>query len=356
MAKRQSRMTQLDGVPSQLRASVFFEHTSSSPKVEIKDGSAMATLDSILDASAAAPVGAFTDHAFAGKLGSEVYGAEKKKKKKKRPAPVSIPRAAEDEAQPSPPMPSPGTRKLIKRNPSSELLNPASADTRKRGSFLSLFGRGRADEDEGRSPTGTNEMSSVRDGQEPVSPNMLAPDEDEELDEDEDDEEDGEEDSEEEDEEEDEDLQYQGQPTTLLAELQLRKQQQKMRTRPINQAYPNGLHTTLLELDAVHEVERRARKGKRVNLAWEDPAMVPDPADEDDDDVPLAMLSVAKATGQNRATMDVSAFMAEVNRPPRSHGASRAGRKRASEPKTGPSAGQAAWACAGISGVTCTSA
>ena len=324
--KRKSRRPELSNVPSQLRASAFFDQPGASPHVQIKDGSAMATLDSILDASAAAPVGAFTDHLYAGKLGSEVYGAEKKKKKKKRPADLVVPITPEEEAVPSPPLPSPGPRKLIKRNPSRELLNPASAivDDKKRGSFLSLFGRARPT-DEGESRTALGQQGE----HEPYSPNELAPGEDEEVDEFEEDEHDHDEEDEEEDEEEEEseeesgeeegeeegDDGYQGAPTTLLAELQLRKQQQKLRTRPINQAYPNGLHTTLLELDAVHEVQRKARNNKRVNLAWEDPAAAYRPEVDDDEDVPLAMLSLAKATGQNQATMDVSAFMAEVNRP-----------------------------------------
>ncbi len=125
---------------------------------------------------------------------------------------------------------------------------------------------------------------------------VLTPDEDEASDED--------------NEEEGDDL-YDGPPTTLLAEIQLRKQQQKLRTRPVLQAFPDGLHTTLLELDAVAEVERKTRKGKRVNLAWEDPAMKPETDDEDDEDIPLGVLYAAKVAGNN----DISAVAAEMNRP-----------------------------------------
>ena len=69
------RLTQdIQHLPPQLRASAFFELQGPSQIVELKEQSAVATLDSILDASAHAPVSAFTDHAFAGALGAEVYG------------------------------------------------------------------------------------------------------------------------------------------------------------------------------------------------------------------------------------------------------------------------------------------
>ena len=71
------RLTQdLSHMPAQLRANAYFELPASNQTVELKEQSAVATLDSILDASAYAPVTAFTDHAFAGHLGAEVYGRE----------------------------------------------------------------------------------------------------------------------------------------------------------------------------------------------------------------------------------------------------------------------------------------
>ena len=79
---RMSGMPDLDHIPSHLRASAFFDLPSTkTPEVETKNGSAMKALDSILDAAARAPVGAFTDHAFAGKLGAEVYGRKKRNEK-----------------------------------------------------------------------------------------------------------------------------------------------------------------------------------------------------------------------------------------------------------------------------------
>lgn len=289
---RKSRIPALDGLPPQLRASAFFDMPSAAPKIELKDGSATATLDSILDASASAPVSAFTDHVFAGKLGSEVYGPEKKKKPKK-----TAPAPAPEEKSPAKP------KKLVKRNSSANLLEPPTQGHKKRASHFSLFGGKRNAEDESDSDEEQvgGGRESVNDNHrrhdEPASPNQLAPDSDEESEES----------------EEGEEV-YQGPPTTLLAELQIRKQRNKMRTRPITHAYPNGMHSTLLELDAVREVERKARAGKRVNLAWEDPNANPDVDEEEDEDVPLGMLCVQADKGK-RATMDISAIMSEVNRP-----------------------------------------
>jgi hypothetical protein len=82
------------------------------------------------------------------------------------------------------------------------------------------------------------------------------------------------------------------QPSTLLAELQVRKAQQKSRSRTAATAFPNGMHSTLLQLDAVEEVSRKNRKAKRIELAWEDPLVRSQDAakEADDDDVPLGML------------------------------------------------------------------
>ncbi|KAK3683292.1 hypothetical protein B0T22DRAFT_385624 [Podospora appendiculata] len=320
--KRKSRAT-MSELPAQLRASAFFDLPSTTPNVELKGGSAMATLDSILDASATAPVSAFIDHAFAGKLGSEVYGRERKKKTKK-PAPRPEGLDGQD-GEALREFGLPADKTIVKKS-SSSLLDPIQVP-KKRASYMSLLGGRRAkddddDFDEGRttlgrvgarrSSTSSHEDASPRADQGPFSPNQLEPDSDESPDDEEDDE------------ERDEDnLGYHGPPTTLLAELQLRKQQNKLRTRATMDAYPHGMHSTLLQLDAVAELERKARKGKRVNLAWEDPKTNPDHLDEvDDEDVPLGMLFVAKAAGAanggngaNRSTMDFNAVMSEMNRP-----------------------------------------
>lgn len=293
-SKSHSTIGGQDALPPQLRATAFFELPSAMPKIEVRGGSAMATLDSILDASATAPVSAFTDHAFAGKLGSEVYGRQKKKKPKK---------SAVDR----------NTVAMSKSTP--DLLQPPPGP-KKRASHLSLFGGRRKrsedmDAEEGRTTLGMvgredgiqHASNSVHDGadRDRLSPNELAPDADEESDE--------------ESEEDEGNGEYQGPPTTLLAELQLRKQQNKQRTRPMTSTYHNGMHSTLLELDTVAEVHRKARLGKRVNLAWEDPGLNPDTENQDDDDVPLGMLYIPKVNSTNRSTMDISAVMSEAHRP-----------------------------------------
>lgn len=303
---RKSRMANMGDVAPQLRASVFFDLPSESPRIEVKDGSATATLDSILDASAGAPVSAFTDHTFAGKLGAEVYGREKKPKKKARET-------------------------TIAEHRNSALNALTVKEPKKRASFLSLMPGARhhndaSDEDEedneGRKTVlgvpgegGVRRVSSdgasARHSQLSASPNQPAPHGDRNSDNEEDDDDDD---------DADED-QYEGPPTTLLAELQIRKQQQKLRTRPVHKVFPNGLHSTLLDLDTVAEVERKARKGKKVNLAWEDPSAAQQDAMEDeyDEDVPLGMLYAAKAAaaanGGNISNMDISAVMGEIHRP-----------------------------------------
>ncbi|KAK4155277.1 hypothetical protein C8A00DRAFT_31897 [Chaetomidium leptoderma] len=318
---RTSRAMAVDGIPPQLRASAFFDLPPEVPRMAVKDGSAMHTLDSLLDASAAAPVSAFTDHVFAGKLGAEVYGAEKKRKKKAAAAATAAPvvAAAEEKAKRKTLVKrnsngnliepgaaeKPKRKTLVKRNSSANLLDPHTE--KKRASRFSLFGPKPADDksdddDDNRERLGSARRSMDEDDRSrgSASPDQLAPDADEESEE-----------------ESDEEVPvYQGAPTTLLAELQLRKQQNKLRTRPVQHIYPDGMRSTLLELDAVAEVERKARHGKRIALAWEDPAAVQHQEEDEDDDVPLGMLYVAKAAGTaNRSTMDISAIMSEVHRP-----------------------------------------
>ena len=252
----QSRMSiNRKPVPPELRASAYFDLPSQLPRVEIKDGSAKATLDSILDASARAPVNAFTDHLYAGKLGSEVYGREKKRKGASH-----------------------------SQNPSTNSLGHKS-----RISFFSLGKHGEKSSEVVNSDH-PDTMSSDRSPADPESQNL--PDSVSEK-------------SSNASESEDDD-EYSGPPTTLLAEIQLRKQQQKQRTRKLNGV--NGLHATLLELDAVAEQEQKSRKGRRVNLAWEEAESGNESQEED---VPLGILYTAKTM----QTRDINAAVAEINRP-----------------------------------------
>ncbi|KAL8420533.1 hypothetical protein RB594_003354 [Gaeumannomyces avenae] len=297
--KRKSKMSMMPAdLPPQLRASAFFDLPSANATpIELKDGSAMSTLDSILDASAKAPVSAFTDHTFAGKLGSEVYGAEKKKKKKTKKAANnasgSIKAPDSDKA---------GSMSTVREDNKTRasilgLVGVGKRHSNDSGERSGLPGSGGKDSDP---PTGSRRDDPAALDGGLLSPNsMMAPDDDEKASSDE-----------EEDEEDEGEELYQGPPTTLLAELQIRKQRAKMRTQLPAQAYSHGMHTTLLELDAVAEVERKNRKGKRVNLAWEDPALAQDDEDEDED-VPLAFLQAVRAN----PNADISVAVAEVHRP-----------------------------------------
>ncbi|KAI1452913.1 hypothetical protein F4805DRAFT_402694 [Annulohypoxylon moriforme] len=275
--KRKSKVPNLDGLPPQLRASAFFDLPSELPTIQLKDGSAMATLDSILDASAKAPVSAFTDHAFAGSLGSEVYGTDKKRKSHLKRA------SATDLLEPKK-----RSSFLHLRKPSA-LSKHSESQEERRNTIAGGMGMDETTKHGGEQDGAKQRVSGSIEGE--TRPKVA-----------------GEEEEEEEEESEEEPL-YNGPPTTLLAELQIRKQQQKLRTRPVATAYPNGMHSTLLEMDTVAQIERNARKGKKVNLAWEDPSMGP-ADDSDDEDTPLGLLVAAKGQGN-----DMVAAIAEINRP-----------------------------------------
>lgn len=225
-------------LPPQLRASAFFDQPSQTADVKLKHGSAVLTLDSILDAAAHAPVSAFTDHPIVGQLGQEVYGASPKKETK--------------------------------------------PDAKKRRSTLSNILTRRSSQNLNETLAG----DGVDQDQEGIADRSLMPGEDEAAD-------DGEQVDREEDDGEAEADQHQlgflGAPTTLLAELQMRKAQQKLRNRTAANAFPNGMHSTLLELDVVAQLQQKARKQKHVALAWEDQEAI-ERENNDDEDVPLGVL------------------------------------------------------------------
>lgn len=277
-------------LPPQLRASVFFDYPASRQDVKVKGESAVATLDSILDASASAPVSAFTDHPIVGQIGAEVYGK----------SPFEV-RASSKTVEPTDIR---KNSKLVKkRNSASDLLQ----DPKKRNSSsLSLRNQ------MGRRKSGgrfvSNPIHIDEAGAATLQPEetQLSHYESEHM---------------------DDDLadrvgafndtqegsigrgemgdiagfeQYDRQPTTLLAELQLRKQQQKQRNRTAATAFPDGMRSTLLQLDAVAHVQRQSRKQKHVTLAWEDPAVEhPGIENHDDEDVPLGMLFPQGKLGLN---------------------------------------------------------
>lgn len=282
---RQSRLN-LSDLPPQLRASAFFDLPSETPKIVMKNGSAMDTLDSILDAAAAAPVNAFTDHAFAGHLGSEVYGLEKKKRPKSQIALVEPP--VEEK------------RNRLSKSPAAL----AVPDNEKRKSVWSLLpGRGKSksavnlldvQEEEARSRLSGSGRGDSDTSSDVDERSALAPDDEDRVS------------------ISDEEQLYNGPPTTLLAELQMRKQQHKNRTKnPMLQG--NGLHSTLLELDAVAQVEAKQRKNKKINLAWA--AEGAEEESDGDEDIPLGLLAVKKQLGPDATEQDLVMATRELHRP-----------------------------------------
>ena len=87
----------------------------------------------------------------------------------------------------------------------------------------------------------------------------------------------------------------------------MRKAQQKLRNRTAATAFPNGMHSTLLQLDAVDQLQKQKRKQQHTRLAWEDPnANHPGAENEDDEDVPLGMLFAGRqiSTAEKARRMD----------------------------------------------------
>jgi hypothetical protein len=276
----------LSNLPSQLRATAFFDHPGVGQEVDIKGASAVDTLDSILDASAHAPVSAFTDHPFAGHLGGEVYGTEKghrksatlERKKKRRSSITKLLRTSTGLNLENK-MPRPGSAAGVSTMPQNKLVKR----------------RSRVDMNEGEAALASGEEMPLRTSGEfhDAAEEAIKPEEDE-LEEAEEEEGEGDED-----EEEEQDLPaYSGPPTTLLAELQMRKAQQRLRNRTAATNFPKGMHSTLLELDAVAQFQQKSRNKKHITLAWEDQE-VADQENFDDDDVPLGLLVAGQKAQQN---------------------------------------------------------
>ncbi|MCJ1249196.1 hypothetical protein MMC30_006419 [Trapelia coarctata] len=239
-------------LPPQLRADLYFEHKPIQQTVEMKGDSAVATLDSILDASAHAPVSAFVDHPIAGQVGAEVYGRSPQRntnalpllnpESRKRRSSLNILR---------------NRQSILDDRPQSPLVDPRSVSQQRDWS---------AQWAEGHTPANDYEAIDMNEIQAEAR--------------------EGEENQDEAGEGGEENDLYTAAPTTLLAELQIRKQQQQQRGRTAATAFPNGMHSTLLELDTVAQVQKQSRKQKHVTLAWEDAG----PQNADDEDVPLGML------------------------------------------------------------------
>ncbi|GIK03200.1 hypothetical protein Aspvir_007269 [Aspergillus viridinutans] len=239
-------------LPPQLRASVFFDTPAAPLEIEVKQASAVETLESILDASAHAPVTAFTEHPFAGNLGSDVYRSAKPKSSHPNLSEQKKKRASR-------------TNLISEYHVSNPDLRAASIASHP------LHKQAEAD-------------ASVR--HEDAAPHV----DDDAYDENS--ESDGSETGDEESEEEEPDFEYTGPPNTLLAELEMRKQELKQRRRTA--AVSNGMHSTLLQLEAVAQKQSEHRRQRPVTLAWEDPDVHKHEEDEDED-VPLAVLFPEKA-------------------------------------------------------------
>ena len=278
--KERKRRTMAE-MPPQLRATMFFDYPSTRQEVEVKGGSAVATLDSILDASAFAPVSAFTDHPIAGSVGAEVYN-KSPTQSRANVVPTDIRNTGQRRNT---------INLLTKRNSNSTLLENAKRNS----SLMSLgghFGKRKSSTQQFDDPQAHYEADAaglhgedaplqgphgefggladntdlhhareeMLNGEDPVD-------------------------------EPEEGWEFNGAPTTLLAELQLRKLQQKQRGRTAATAFPNGMQSTLLQLDAVAQVQKQSRRQKHTTLAWEDPEAHHQGAEnQDDEDVPLGVL------------------------------------------------------------------
>ncbi|PWW77329.1 hypothetical protein C7212DRAFT_278598 [Tuber magnatum] len=236
-------------LPPALRASQFFD-TQSIPQIEVKEDSAVATLDSILDASAKAPPAAFTDHPIAG--GAVPLGPN--------------------------------------RNRSSMHLGPGPNNNYRNSVAITVKLH------PGESPRSSMEDETREDARTHLNPETseyydagnqrrysgisedFVPQPDPDL--------------------------GGGLPTTLLAELESRKAQQRLRNRTAASAFPGGIRSTLLQLDAVAQVQKEARSKKKTHLAWEDPGDV-DEDDDQDADVPLGLLYPVAPSAQKRRDEEV---------------------------------------------------
>lgn len=248
-----SKAKRLSKAPPQLRASVFFDRPSTTLEVEVKQDSAVATLDSILDASATAPVSAFTDHPYAGHVGSYVYGKSKRKTLSKDPK-----RQTGRHSQFLM-----GQRHSTAVGDEGERL--VASDDERRKDHL----------DESRHRNDSAQSDDSESEGDSTSP--------------------GSDDEESEDEEGEEQMDYVGPPNTLLAELQLRKHELKQRRRTALPMPSDGMQTTLLEMDAMAQKKSEKRRQRPVTLAWDNRDTA------DDDDVPLAMLYPDKANAQDES-------------------------------------------------------
>ncbi|KAK4502458.1 hypothetical protein PRZ48_005883 [Zasmidium cellare] len=347
MLNQRMSMANAQNMPAQLRASMFFEHQSIGQDVEVKSESAVATLDSILQASTTAPVSAFTHHPYAGDVRKTVYaperphqrkstattlnsvGEKEKKLKKRRSSSIGnffrrnstdLDGETKEESKSRPVSRgsmldfNEGGNKLRKRKSQMSLANSLGDELERAENKSTGMPEDDITPDRRRQTmmsgglidqavnSGLQEEQRVASGSRPASvmTSKVLTDA-QQIDED----------FKEREGEEDIDLEEEdpiyAQPTTLLAELQVRKAQLKSRNRTAATAYPDGMHSTLLQLDAVEQINAKKRQKTRVALAWEDPNLR---AEEEarqaemDEDVPLGVLFPGKDGLINRKLGD----------------------------------------------------
>lgn len=255
-------------LPPQLRANVFFDHDPIPHKIQVKGDSAVATLDNLLDASARAAANhspADLDLSAASSNGhsrtrsrglSSLFDAKSVSSKSrisllsfKKSSSGSVPQSKNGDED----------EKEISREdntPAADVSNDQDDENR---SCQGTVGEEFDDSDH----TRENSLYPFEAGS-VVSTSPFTDDH------------------------------QHGTPTTLLSELQMRKMQLKSRSRTAATAFPNGMRSTLLELEAVEQIEKQRRKDKRVTLAWEDPATSGSREVEAGDNVPLGVLFPAK--------------------------------------------------------------
>ncbi|KAF8460390.1 hypothetical protein BDZ91DRAFT_421803 [Kalaharituber pfeilii] len=262
-SKKQEFRRSAANLPPQLRASMFFDQPLPPVEIELKEESAVATLESILDASAKAPPVAFTEHPIAAgpAFQSPTHARTRSSVMLNRQSTASLGghlnnrhSVANMSGQRS--SIALGNEQLHHHRQASQLSLPGVAKSAEGSSTENSeqpleFDRGRPDSQ--MMGAGVQYLAPHSGSPSPIpSPDPSAL------------------------------------PTTLLAELESRKAELRSRNRTAASAFPGGMRSTLLELDAVAEVQKAQRRQKRTNLAWENPDLIQ--TEEPDEDVPLGLL------------------------------------------------------------------
>ena len=286
-ATRRSQASGLKKLPPQLRASAFFEQLGTTPHVNAQGASPTEALEMMLEASAYAPVTAFTDHPYTERLNADMRKQVQRRDKK---------RASQTQNDKSS-----SNNDLLGAHHSShlnarQLRTDSFADSASLGPSTAantcsdgMLGQGRTSPLNGQQPLSEASSEALSRTASP-SGNQLQDDSVEatQAPGDEDRDERGE-DQDSDDDVDSESVEFDGPPITLLAELQMRKAQQKRRNKTAATAFPNGMRSTLLELDAVTQVQQTSRKKTNVKLAWED-GEATGSSNVDDEDIPLGLL------------------------------------------------------------------